>query len=67
MSSSACRSRAVTGPVPPSPTVQSWLLERTEPTGVMTAAVPQAKTSVISPLALPSRHSSVEIRPASAT
>ena len=30
------------------------------PTGVTTAAVPQAKTSVISPLATPSRHSSIE-------
>jgi hypothetical protein len=30
------------------------------PTGVTTAAVPQAKISVISPLATPSRHSSIE-------
>ena len=38
----------------------------TSPTGVMTAAVPQANTSVISPLAQPSRHSSTLIRPSSA-
>ena len=30
------------------------------PTGVTTAAVPQAKTSVIAPLRTPSRHSSIE-------
>ena len=34
--------------------------ERSSPTGVTTAAVPQAKTSVISPEATPSRHSSRE-------
>ena len=34
--------------------------ERSSPTGVTTAAVPHAKTSVISPEATPSRHSSME-------
>ena len=56
----------VTGPGPPSPTVQECAALFTVPTGVMTAAVPQAKTSVISPEALPSRQSSMLIRPSSA-
>ena len=34
----------------------------TEPTGVITAAVPQAKTSVSSPVSVFLAHSSVEIR-----
>ena len=36
--------------------------QTSRPTGVTTAAVPQAKTSLISPLATPSRHSSMAIR-----
>lgn len=52
----------VIGPGSPAPTVQSARADLTEPTGVMTAAVPQAKTSVRVPSALPCFHSSVEIR-----
>ncbi len=36
------------------------------PTGVMTAAVPQANTSVISPDSHPERQSSMQIRPSDA-
>ena len=61
MSRSSSRSRIVTGPGSPSPTVHSRSAPLTRPTGVMTAAVPQANTSVISPEALPSRHSSMLI------
>ena len=56
----------VTGPAVPSPIVHSPLLLRTVPIGVMTAAVPQANTSVISPEAQPARHSSTEILPSNA-
>jgi hypothetical protein len=56
----------VISPGVPSPTVHECSALFTVPTGVMTAAVPQAKTSVSSPEALPSRQSSVEIRPSSA-
>ena len=57
----------VIGPGSPSPTVHDSLVALfTAPTGVITAAVPQANTSVIAPEALPSRHSSVEILPSSA-
>src|SRR5699024_156014 len=45
---------AVEGADPPS--------QRSSPTGVTTAAVPQAKTSVMSPEATPSFHSSIPMR-----
>ena len=48
-SSSAWRSRIVTGPGWPSPTVHCASADFTDPTGVTTAAVPHANTSVISP------------------
>ncbi len=57
------RSRMVTGPAPPSPTRQDPSRDFTVPTGVTTAAVPQANTSVISPEAQPARHSSTLIDP----
>ena len=59
MSTSALRTAIVTGPasVEPGTSPPSHL---SVPTGVTTAAVPQAKTSVIRPLATPSRHSSME-------
>ena len=63
---SSSRSRMVTGPGEPSPTVQPPSEPLTVPTGVMTAAVPHANTSVISPDAQPARHSSTEIRPSDA-
>jgi len=66
MSRSAARRRVVTSPGSPSATVHECSALLTVPTGVMTAAVPQAKTSVISPEALPSRQSSMLIRPSSA-
>ena len=56
----------VTGPGVPSPTVQARSAPLTEPTGVTTAAVPQAKTSVSSPDSQPACHSSIEMRPSSA-
>ncbi len=54
------------GPGWPSPIVHSALALFTDPTGVITAAVPHAKTSVSAPEELPSCHSSVEILPSSA-
>ena len=63
-STSCCRIRVVSsveagvGTEPPS--------HLSAPTGVMTAAVPQAKTSVMWPLVTPSRHSSMENRRSSA-
>ena len=66
MSSSAARSCAVIGPVEPSPTVHDACALFTEPTGVITAAVPHANTSVIAPDSLPACHSSVETLPSSA-
>src|SRR5262245_24086890 len=65
ISRSVSRSRIVAGPEPPSPTVHSAPTFLTDPTGVMTAAVPQAKTSLIEPSALPACHSSTLIRPSS--
>ncbi len=59
----SARSRLVTGPASPLPTTHSVSAPRTAATGVMTAAVPQAKTSVISPDSQPARHSSTEILP----
>src|SRR5690606_2299722 len=44
---SVSRSAMVTSPGSPPPMVNSPSVERTQPTGVMTAAVPQAKTSLI--------------------
>ena len=48
----------MTGPIRPSPTATgpSWVTKR--PIGVITAAVPHAKTSVTSPLANPAAISS---------
>src|SRR5262249_10105614 len=66
MPTSSSRSIAVTGPAAPSATAQSPPALRAAPIGVMTAAVPQAKTSVISPAAQPSLQSSAEIRPSNA-
>jgi hypothetical protein len=43
MSRSVSRSFMVSGPGVPSPTVKSPVRALTSPTGVMTAAVPQAK------------------------
>ena len=62
MPSSSSRSRMLTAPGVPSPTVQPPAGPLTAPTGVMTAAVPHAKTSVSSPEAAAFSHSSVEIR-----
>ncbi len=62
MSSRRSRSLRVTGPGVPSPWVHSPLALFTVPTGVMTAAVPQAKTSVRVPFAVSSRHWSMETR-----
>ena len=53
----------VTGPGVPSPITHSPLALLTLPTGVITAAVPQANTSVSSPEAHSSRHWSAEILP----
>lgn len=53
-------------PGSPVPWVHSSVAVLTRPTGVMTAAVPQAKTSVRAPLRLSSRHWSMETRPSSA-
>jgi hypothetical protein len=47
-------------------TVQLPSFPLTVPTGVTTAAVPHANTSVISPDAHPARHSSTEILPSDA-
>src|ERR671922_299944 len=49
MPTSSSRSAVVTGPALPSAISQSPEALRTRPTGVMTAAVPQANTSVSSP------------------
>ena len=49
----------VTSPGLPSPTVHAPCVDLTAPTGVITAAVPHAKTSVSEPSAQPSRHCSV--------
>src|SRR5258708_37234066 len=59
-------SRWVTAPGVPSPIVQPPDVPSTAPTGVITAAVPQAKTSVSSPAAQPSRQAVTETRPPSA-
>ncbi len=56
------RSRAVTGPGVPSPISKDPPSYLTEPTGVITAAVPQANTSVRAPDATSFSHSSVEMR-----
>ena len=56
----------VTGPGEPSPTVQPPSFPLIVPTGVITAAVPHANTSEISPDAQPARHSSTEILPSDA-
>lgn len=57
----------MTSPGSPSPWVQLARADFTEPTGVMTAAVPQAKTSVRVPFSLSRFQSSVEIRPSTAS
>lgn len=62
IASSFSRSFMVISPAPPSPTFHSPRADLTSPTGVITAAVPQAKTSLIEPSALLARHSSVVIR-----
>jgi hypothetical protein len=58
---SVSRRAMVTSPGSPSATVNSPSPYLTTETGVMTAAVPQANTSVISPAATPLRHSSTSI------
>lgn len=65
MSSRRSRSFIVTWPGVPSPWTHSPPSDLTVPTGVMTAAVPQAKTSVRVPFAVSSRHWSMETRPSS--
>src|SRR6266567_7145823 len=60
---SSDRRRIVTGPGSPDPIVQPPDVPSTEPTGVITAAVPQANTSVSEPEAHASRHSWTEILP----
>ncbi len=55
----------VIGPGFPSPVTHVPCALFAAPTGETTAAVPQAKISVISPDATPSRQSSVEIIPSS--
>src|SRR5579864_1708428 len=62
MPSSSSRSRMLTWPGLPSPTVQTPADPLIDPTGVMTAAVPQANTSVISPDPQPERQSATQIR-----
>jgi hypothetical protein len=62
MSVSIVRKRVPTGPGCPSPITTSPPWYRTRPIGVITAAVPQPKTSLIRPSAAPSRHSSQETR-----
>ena len=56
----------VTGPGLPSPTVHSPDGPFTRPTGVITAAVPHANTSVSSPDSQPARHSVTEMAASSA-
>lgn len=60
MSSSACRRRMEISPALPPPTSMSPLTLLPTPIGVITAAVPQAKTSVRLPSAASARHSSTE-------
>src|SRR5579863_520936 len=59
-------SRLVTSPGAPSPTTQPPEAPSTAPTGVITAAVPQANTSVSAPEAQSSRQADTEMRPSSA-
>ena len=63
MPSSASRTFIVTAPGSPSVTRNEPCACLTSPTGVTTAAVPQANTSLIVPSAQPCSHSSVEITP----
>src|SRR5207244_12305763 len=65
MSTSSLRNRMLTSPGSPSPTVHDPRADLTAATGVMTAAVPHAKTSVREPSSQPARHSSTLIRPSS--
>ncbi|CAM5627525.1 hypothetical protein SVIOM342S_00387 [Streptomyces violaceorubidus] len=67
MSSSASRSRCVTSPVSP-PLCCHWAPDRlTVPTGVITAAVPQARRRSTVPFSESRCHWSTEIRPSSAS
>jgi hypothetical protein len=59
------RSLSVTGPGVPSPMTDPPLADLNVPTGVITAAVPQAKTSVSSPAAQLACHASAAILPSS--
>src|SRR6266508_2078226 len=65
MSTRAWRSRMLTSPGAPSPTDHDPRADFTAPTGVTTAAVPHAKTSVSDPSSQPWRHSSTLILPSS--
>ncbi len=65
MSRRRSRSFMVTSPGSPPLWVHSPPADFTRPTGVMTAAVPQAKTSTRLPFAVSSRHWSMETRPSS--
>src|SRR5712692_9940368 len=67
MSTRASRSRMETAPGFPSPTSHEARADFTAPTGVMTAAVPQAKTSLRDPSAQPALHCSTLTRPSSAS
>ena len=57
MSTSACRSRMLTGPAWPSAIFQAPCADFASATGVITAAVPHANTSVMEPSAQPLLHS----------
>ena len=50
------------GPIPPSPTWTSSFSRQKAPTGLMTAAVPEPKASLMWPLRAVSMTSSMEIR-----
>jgi len=65
MSTRVWRRRMLTAPGFVSPTGHEPLADFTAPTGVITAAVPHAKTSVSEPSAPPARHWSTLIRPSS--
>jgi hypothetical protein len=65
ISTSADLSRMVIAPGLPSPTVHEPRADFAAPTGVITAAVPQAKTSVSEPSAQPACHCSTLMRPSS--
>src|SRR4029077_3304748 len=63
MATSSSRRRMVTGPGSPPATVHAAVSLLTRPTGVMTAAVPQANPSASSPAARAARNDAPRGRP----